>query len=144
MKLTTFRTALTAGLWTVAGWLPLPCRADAKAPNPVRARKAPYQVGKAAWYGRVFQGRRTANGEVFDARALTAAHRRLPFGSLVRVTNLANGKSVVVRVNDRGPWHADRVIDLSYAASKALGMLRAGVGRVRLETVPASVAIAGD
>lgn len=60
------------------------------------------------------------------------------------MTNLANGKSVVVRVNDRGPWHADRVIDLSYAASKALGMLRAGVGRVRLETVPASVAMAGD
>jgi len=135
MKLTTLRIALTAGICTAAGWLPLPSRAG-KDPQPMKAPKVPYQVGKAAWYGRMFQGRKTANGEIFHAEDLTAAHRRLPLGSLVRVTNLTNGKSVVVRVNDRGPWYGDRIIDLSYAASKAIGMIKAGVARVRLDPLP--------
>jgi rare lipoprotein A len=87
--------------------------------------------GVASWYGREFAGRRTANGERFDPNQLTAAHRTLPFGTRVRVTN-AVGESVVVRINDRGPFHGGRVIDLSQAAAAKLGLVRAGSGRVEL------------
>lgn len=93
------------------------------------------QYGLASWYGRDFQGRPTASGEIFDMNDYTAAHRDLPFGTRVRVTNEANGRSVVVRINDRGPWAEGRILDLSYAAAKALGMLEAGVVRVRLEVL---------
>jgi rare lipoprotein A len=93
------------------------------------------QYGLASWYGRDFNGRPTASGEIFDMYAYTAAHRDLPFGTRVRVTNEANGRSVVVRINDRGPWVEGRILDLSYAAAKALGMLEAGVVRVRLEVL---------
>lgn len=82
-----------------------------------------FQQGAASWYGAKFQGRRTASGERFDMYALTAAHRTLRFGSLVRVTNLKNGKSVVVRINDRGPFHSNRIIDLSYQAATQIGAL---------------------
>ena len=92
----------------------------------------PYEEGIASWYGPGFEGRRTASGEVFDPDALTAAHRRLAFGTRVRVINLENGRDVVVRINDRGPARDDRVIDVSRAAADALGMLRAGIVRVRL------------
>lgn len=95
----------------------------------------PYQVGKASWYGERFHGRLTANGEQFDMFALTAAHRRLPLGSLVRVTDLVTRHSVVVRVNDRGPWNHGSIVDLSYAAAKALGMVKRGVSPVRLDVV---------
>ncbi len=87
--------------------------------------------GVASWYGREFAGRRTASGERFDPAEYTAAHRTLPFGSRVRVTNAA-GESVVVRINDRGPFHGGRVIDLSQAAAAELGIVRAGSGRVQL------------
>ena len=87
--------------------------------------------GVASWYGREFAGRRTASGERFDPSEYTAAHRSLPFGSRVRVTS-ASGKSVVVRINDRGPFHGGRVIDLSQAAAAELGIVRAGSGRVQL------------
>ena len=87
--------------------------------------------GVASYYGREFAGRRTANGERFNPAEYTAAHRTLPFGSRVRVTN-ASGKSVVVRINDRGPFHGGRVIDLSQAAAADLGLVRAGSGRVEL------------
>jgi len=87
--------------------------------------------GVASWYGREFAGRRTASGERFDPSQLTAAHRTLPFGTRVRVTNAA-GESVVVRINDRGPFHGGRVIDLSQAAAAELGLVRAGSGRVEL------------
>jgi rare lipoprotein A len=90
------------------------------------------QVGQASWYGEAFQGRPTASGEPFDMYVHTAAHRNLPFGTRVRVTNLENGRSVVVRINDRGPWVEGRIIDLSYAAARELGMLEAGVVRVEL------------
>lgn len=90
-------------------------------------------VGLASWYGPGFHGRRTASGKRFDMAALTAAHPTLPFGSRVRVTNLANGRSVVVRINDRGPYVKPRIIDLSRAAAEALDFLDAGVVRVRLE-----------
>ncbi len=85
----------------------------------------------ASYYGREFHGRRTASGERFDMNAMTAAHRSLPFGTIVRVTNPHNGRSVKVRINDRGPFVAGRDIDLSYAAAKAIDML--GVGPVKLE-----------
>lgn len=86
--------------------------------------------GVASWYGREFAGRKTASGERFDPAQYTAAHRTLPFGSKVRVTH--NGRSVVVRINDRGPFHGGRVIDLSQAAAEDLGIRRAGSGRVEL------------
>src|SRR5215216_6568260 len=90
----------------------------------------PIQSGGASWYGPGFQGKRTANGERFNTHALTAAHKSLPFGSRVRVTNERTGRSVVVRINDRGPYAHGRVIDLSKAAAQAVGL--SGVGRVSL------------
>lgn len=101
-------------------------------PPPQPAPADVYEVGIASWYGPGFHGRATASGEIFDQNALTAAHRRLPFGTRVRVVNLENGREVVVRINDRGPALEDRVIDLSRAAAEALGMLQAGIVRVRL------------
>lgn len=95
------------------------------------------EEGLASWYGGKFQGRRTASGELFDTRQLTAAHRSLPFGTRVLVTNLSNGKSVTVRINDRGPFVAGRVIDLSLAAAAAIGLAGKGVAPVRLEVLGA-------
>jgi rare lipoprotein A len=92
-----------------------------------------YQFGKASWYGQDFQGRPTASGENFNMYDLTCAHRSLPLGSLVRVTNLRNRRSVVLRVNDRGPVAADRIVDLSFAAANYLGMN--GLAKVRLELI---------
>lgn len=89
--------------------------------------------GVASWYGSVLHGHRTASGETFDKDALTACHRTLPFGTLVRVVDVSSGKSVVVRINDRGVLAPERVIDLSSAAANELGILRAGVAKVRLE-----------
>lgn len=89
-------------------------------PRPPEA--APAQTGIASWYGRAFHGRRTASGERFDMRAMTAAHRSLPFHSLVRVRNPANGREVVVRINDRGPFKRGRIVDLSWAAAQQLGI----------------------
>ncbi|EXF43980.1 lipoprotein [Pseudomonas sp. BAY1663] len=94
------------------------------------------QSGKASYYARMHHGKRTANGETHDQNALVAAHRSLPFGTRVRVTNLNNGKQVVVRINDRGPFRRGRIIDLSRAAARQLDMLNAGVARVRIETLP--------
>ncbi|RQS73430.1 septal ring lytic transglycosylase RlpA family protein [Burkholderia sp. Bp8963] len=91
------------------------------------------QNGRASWYGRGFHGRRTANGERFNMNALTAAHRTLPLSSYIRVTNPSNGKWVVVKVNDRGPYKRGRVLDLSYAAAKIIGLVHAGTGRVKIE-----------
>jgi rare lipoprotein A len=91
-----------------------------------------HETGRASWYGRFFHGRRTANGERYDMHALTAAHRTLPLGSYVRVTNPANDSSVIVRINDRGPFARGRIIDLSLAAATALHMQRAGTARVQI------------
>jgi rare lipoprotein A len=90
-----------------------------------------YQIGRASWYGGDFQGHETASGEDYNMTDLTCAHRSLPLGTLVRVTNLTNHKSVVVRVNDRGPYLGNRIVDLSYAAAHFLGFK--GVARVRLD-----------
>ena len=91
--------------------------------------------GSASWYGPGFHGRKTANGERYNMNALTAAHRSLPFGTRVRVTNRNNGKSVVVRINDRGPYAGGRVIDLSRGAAQAVSMMGSGVIPVSLEVL---------
>ena len=88
--------------------------------------------GVASYYGNELAGNRTANGERFDPGQLTAAHRSLPFGSMVRVTNTTNGDSVIVRINDRGPFSHGRVIDVSHAAAREIGMHRSGTARVKL------------
>ncbi|MFX1763305.1 septal ring lytic transglycosylase RlpA family protein [Paraburkholderia sp. A1RI-2L] len=92
-----------------------------------------HQTGRASWYGRAFHGRKTASGERFDMKALTAAHRTLPLGSYVRVSVPATSKSVVVKINDRGPYVRGRVLDLSYAAAKMLGLQHAGTAKVNIE-----------
>ena len=100
------------------------------------ARPGDAMEGEASFYGRRFHGRRTANGERFDMNAMTAAHRTLPFGTRVRVTDLATGKNVVVRINDRGPFgERGRIIDLSMGAARALGIVHRGRTRVRLEVL---------
>lgn len=100
--------------------------------------------GIASWYGRKFHGRPTSSGERYDMYAMTAAHTVLPIPSYARVTHLGNGRSVVVRINDRGPFHADRIIDLSYAAAHKLGVVGAGSARVEVETIlPGRIAAAG-
>ena len=91
------------------------------------------EVGRASFYAHRFHGRSTASGERYDETKMTAAHRTLPFGTRVRVTNLENGKAVTLRVNDRGPHRKGRVIDVSYKAAKRLGFVRDGVTRVRVE-----------
>jgi rare lipoprotein A len=91
--------------------------------------------GRASWYGEPHHGRMTASGETFDMHRLTAAHRTLPLGTRLLVTNMANGRSVVVRVNDRGPYRSGRILDLSYAAARALHAVEAGVINVRLALV---------
>ena len=93
------------------------------------------ETGLGSWYGRRFHGKLTASGEVFNQEKFTAAHRTLPWGSRVKVTNLANGKSVEVRINDRGPFGKGRIIDVSRAAAKALGMVGSGITAVRVESL---------
>jgi peptidoglycan lytic transglycosylase len=105
-----------------------------KAPASKKVDK-PYQVGEASWYGKQFHGKETASGESYDMFRFTAAHPTLPLGSWVRVTNLRNHKSVIVRINDRGPVVPGRIMDLSYGAAQVLGMRGRGVTKVRLDVV---------
>ena len=120
-----------------------PLNAGANAPYTALGRKyvpytalRPYRArGVATWYGRKFQGKKTSSGEVYDQYDLTAAHPTLPLGTRVMVTNLENGKAVEVRINDRGPFHADRLIDLSYAAAYRLGYVNAGSAKVEVEAI---------
>lgn len=93
------------------------------------------EVGTASYYGKEFHGKKTASGETFDMYALTAAHRTLPFGTKVKITRLNNGKSVIVVINDRGPYAKGRIVDLSYAAAKELDMIADGTAKVKLEVV---------
>ncbi len=101
--------------------------------HPVKTFKHLIEIGQASWYGLKFQGRKTATGETYDMNLMTCAHRSLPLGSWVKVTNLKNRRTVVVRVNDRGPALNDRIVDLSYAAAQAVGLR--GIGKVRLDTM---------
>jgi rare lipoprotein A len=106
-----------------------------------KAEPKPYQVGTASWYGKQFHGKTTASGEDFDMFEFTAAHRKLPLGSFVKVTNLKNGKWIIVRVNDRGPYVGNRIMDLSYSAARMLNF-RDGVERIRIDLVqPENVAM---
>jgi rare lipoprotein A len=109
----------------------------ASAKSVAKAKKPNFnQVGTASWYGPGLRGHKTANGDTLDPTALTAAHRSLPLDSRVRVTNLKNGKSVDVVVNDRGPYHNGRVIDLSVKAAQQLDITHAGIAQVRIEALP--------
>jgi len=115
-------------------------------PAPKRAKSADLpapggysQEGNASWYGEPFHGRRASNGEIYDMYKLTAAHRTLPFDTVVRVTNLSNGKETTVRITDRGPFVNDRIIDLSFAAARQIDSIGAGVVPVRLEIVSGTI-----
>jgi len=101
--------------------------------KPIPTRK--FQVGKASWYGKMFQHKKTASGEPYDMHDFTAAHRTLPLGSWVKVTNLNNDKSVMVRINDRGPVLKSRILDLSYGAAMILGVGDQGIAKVRLDVI---------
>ena len=103
--------------------------------NERSGRSANATEGYASYYADEFNGRKTSNGEIYDMHALTAAHRTLPFNTKVRVNNLENGKSIVVRINDRGPFKDDRIIDLSLGAAKAIGLIGPGTAKVRLEII---------
>lgn len=152
-----FRCALTLVLLVIAGCAhhnasvpppaptPVPQPAPPSAPTPPTAERQPpiggqyLEEGIASWYGVPFNGHRTSNGEIYDMHQLTAAHRTLPFNAVVRVTNLTNGKQTEVRINDRGPFVANRVIDLSMSAAQAIGMVGPGTAHVRLEIVGGQV-----
>jgi peptidoglycan lytic transglycosylase len=113
--------------------------------EPKHAKVLYTEVGLASWYGPPYHNRHAANGEIYDMHEPTAAHRTLPFNTLVRVTNLSNGRSTVVRINDRGPFVAGRVIDLSLTAAKAIDVWRPGIAKVKLEVLetPAPIATGG-
>lgn len=139
--------ALLAGVLIVSGCGGKVRVRSSYEPSPGKPRPAPQspakqkpssqkvQVGEASWYGRDFHGRRTASGEKYDMHALTAAHPSLPFGSIVRVRHVSNGKTVKVRINDRGPFKKGRIIDLSYAAANKIAMVQEGVAKVEVEIV---------
>lgn len=130
------RRVLTAILATVVCVAPMTAAPGPDNSKPKVTRSTPYQVGTASWYGKQFNGRQTASGEPYDMFLFTAAHRTLPLGTLVKVTNLANGESVIVRINDRGPVPRSRIIDLSYGAAQMLRLRARGVAKVRLDLVP--------
>ena len=112
-----------------------PYTALGKSFTPMTSLQPFRQRGMASWYGKRYHGQKTSSGEVYDMYAMTGAHPTLPIPSYVRVTNVANGKSVVVRINDRGPFKSDRVIDLSYVAAYKLGYIQAGQARVEVESI---------
>jgi rare lipoprotein A len=112
---------------------PVTATSGHKTQKPNSSKSKAYQVGTASWYGEHFQGKQTASGEPFDMRDFTAAHPSLKLGTFVKVTNLRNGKAVVVRINDRGPVVDGRIIDLSYNAARALGFKDRGLQTVRLD-----------
>ena len=130
-----------------AATAPAPVAAPAAAPVSVPAVSVPAPVtkpkeiyretGTAAWYGKDLHGKKTASGEVFDMNGLSAAHRTLPLGTVIHVTNLDNSKSIQVKINDRGPFIKSRFLDLSYGAAKALGFVAQGTARVKIETLDA-------
>jgi rare lipoprotein A len=124
----------------IVGMIALSPKSEARPPSylgpqPVAAQVPKGEVGLASWYGVERQGKPTASGEIFDSKRLTAAHRKLPFGTTVRVTNLKNLESTLLWVNDRGPGVKGRVIDVSWAAAKELGFLEAGLARVEIDVV---------
>ena len=125
----------------VAGLIALSAKTEARSsvsslpPRPSVAPKEEPETGEASWYGEEFEGNTTANGEVFDSNGLTAAHPTLPFGTTVRVTNLSNRRHILLRINDRGPYFGQRLIDVSWKAAERLGFIDAGTTPVRVEVV---------
>ncbi|PIW47497.1 MAG: septal ring lytic transglycosylase RlpA family protein [Zetaproteobacteria bacterium CG12_big_fil_rev_8_21_14_0_65_54_13] len=115
-----------------------PYMIDGRRYTPMQVETAYDETGVASWYGKDFHGKPTANGEHYDMHTLSAAHKTLPLPTLVRVTNLENGRTVIVRVNDRGPFVKERLIDLSYAAARELGYERQGTAHVRVQTLEAA------
>ena len=101
--------------------------------TPTYAKDKKVQIGKGSWYGKAFHGKLTASGERYNMYDFTAAHRTFPFNSMVKVTNLKNGRSVIVRINDRGPYRKGRIIDLSYLAAKKLGYIKKGVAKLKIK-----------
>ena len=99
------------------------------------AKDKKVQIGKGSWYGKPFHGRLTANGERFNMYGFTAAHKTLPFNTMVKVTNLKNNRSITVRINDRGPYSGGRIIDLSYLAAKKLGYVKKGVAKLKIQVL---------
>ena len=106
---------------------------SSRMPASLGPANVPAVVGIASYYGRQYHGKKTASGEIYNMQALTGAHRTLPFGTSVKVTNLANDRSVVLRINDRGPFVRDRIVDVSFEAARRLGMLANGTARIQLE-----------
>jgi rare lipoprotein A len=150
MKSLDLRSALSAALFALcastvhaqaaSAAAPAPAPASAAAPAAAAAAATASESGKLAWYGKKFAGRKTASGEHYDPEALTMAHKTLPFGTRVKITNPKNHKSVIVRVNDRGPTQADRIGDVSMAAARKLGMIKPGVIDAELTVVGAAPA----
>lgn len=99
------------------------------------AKHPKIQIGKGSWYGKKFHGRQTASGEKYNMYAYTAAHKTLPFNTMVEVTNLANNRKIIVRINDRGPYARGRIIDLSYLAAKKLGYINKGVAKLKVKVL---------
>ena len=149
--MTRLRVTMVAAAWLVAAGCAtavdgtrspttsVPPPPSTSPPPPPLAKPAPsppeFQTGKASWYGDAHHGKKTASGELYDMRELTAAHRSLPLGTRVRVVNVENNRSVVVRINDRGPFVRGRIIDLSRAAALELGALGSGLFTVRIEVL---------
>ena len=131
---------LTLAPQSAPAFMPIPEQKPKAVEKTAENLNKPYQVGQASWYGELFQGKATASGEEFDMYQFTAAHRELPLGTFVKVTNLSNHRSVVVKVNDRGPVTPGRIIDLSYSAARSLNMHNHGLQRVRIDLVKADKA----
>jgi rare lipoprotein A len=138
-------TALLAAVLAITG---TPAGNAEQGVKPQEQQTAPqhqhhwYQIGRASWYGKFFQGKETASGEDYNMNAMTCAHRTLPLGSLVKVTNLRNHRSVILRVNDRGPVPRTRIIDLSYAAARVLGFSQKGLAPVRVDLISSNSQVA--
>lgn len=141
-RLLTFAGAAVALIVGVAGARAASPADHLTVPGAVVRHHHWYEFGVASWYGKFFQGKTTASGVPFNENALTCAHRSLPLGSVLRVTNLRNHRSVVVTVNDRGPVPEDRIIDLSYAAAEALGFSEKGLAPVKVELIGPSAEVA--
>jgi rare lipoprotein A len=128
-------------LFAVLALLGSGCASAPRSQSRIAAKVGPAPgaaVGVASYYGKQYHGRKTASGERFNMHALTAAHRTLPFGTTLKVTNLNNERSVLVRVNDRGPFKRDRILDVSFEAARRLQMVSVGIARVRIEPLDAS------
>jgi rare lipoprotein A len=119
---------------------PVAASSKAAAPDDLGARPVSTEIGLASWYGPPYHNRQAADGSIFDQNAMTAAHRELPLGTTVRVTNLASNESVIVKITDRGPFVTNRILDLSLAAAKSIDLYRAGVAKVKVEVFPHATA----